>query len=265
MHTLNPETATNGETQSDADGTSVPAEVDVVCVFPSAGEAGGFIDKLSGVSVSKCNGFVERLGTLDRCSVGVIETNLPHEDLARIVRDVINLRKPKWVISAGFAVAIDETVRRGAIVVADRIIDEHDYSLNTGTNMPASKGLHVGGLLTRETMPTQLEKKTLLGKETYACETQAAVIAEVSRILKSPMMAIHCVAQAYQQRPSNILKSVKSQDSIAGIVGAAAGALLDQPGSVKEFWSDKEQTLKAADRLAQFLVGVVSQLPKSTN
>jgi|GEM_PF-5354047 len=257
MGALNPDM----ETESSESGSSEPRDVLVACFFPSSGEAGGFVDQLSNVSVTKCNGFLERIGFLGDRTVVIVESGLPHEQLAPAVRDVLILRKPKWAMACGFAVSLSEQVRRGAIVVADRIIDEQDYSLSTGTKMPESKGLHVGPLLTREALPTQSEKNKLSTKEALATETQAAIVAEVSRLQKCPMMAIHTVAQAFNERPSNILNKVKSQDSIAGFVGAAAGALLDQPSSVKEFWNDKEASLKNSDRLASFLVGVLQQLP----
>jgi nucleoside phosphorylase len=226
-------------------------------------EAGGLVDKLSGVSVLKCNGFLERIGTLEGTVISVVETDAPHEQLACVVQDILSLRKPQWMISSGFAIAIHESVKRGDMVVANRVIDEHDYSLRIDMNMPTSKSIHVGVVLTRQSLPTQADKTKLVAKQALACETQAAVIAEVSRLKKTPMMAIQCVAQGLQQRPSAVISKIKSQDSLAGFVGAAAGALLDQPGSAKDLWHDKEDTLKLSDRLAQFLVGVVGQLPSA--
>lgn len=257
MSALNPdiETEQTGESES-----AEQRDILAACFFSSNGEAGGFVDKLSNVSMTKCNGFVERLGLLDDRPIMVVESSLPHEQLARTVRDVLVLREPKWTVASGFAVSLQEHVRRGSMVVADRIVDEQDYSLSTGTKMPESKGLHVGSLLTRETLPTNTEKRSLAGRA-LATETQAAIVAEVSRLQKCPMMAIHCVAMGLKERTSSILSKVKSQGSVAGIVGAAAGALLDQPGSAKEFWNDKEMTLKNSDRLASFLVGILKQLP----
>ena len=263
MSALNPDVEGSRTTEGGEDSEELQ-RAQIVCFFPSAGEAGGVVDQLADVSVSKCNGFVERVGRLDDKAIAIVESALPHETLAPAIRDVIQLRQPKWVLSSGFAVSISERAKRGSIVVASSIVDEHDYSLNTGTNMPEAKGLYVGELLTRVAMPTSAEKKELAGSgnanKSLAVETQAAVIAEVSRILKVPMMAMHCVAQGLNERQSSVLNQLKTQDSFAGVVGAAAGALLDQPGSVKEFWTDKEATIKNSDRLAKFLVGIIRQL-----
>ena len=268
MNALNPELNAESDPTASESGEGEPVQpqrADIACFFPSAGEAGGLVDQLSDISVTTCKHFVERVGLLGEKSIAIVESNAHHQLLAPAARDVIELRKPKWVLACGFAVSLNDQIKRGSIVVADRIVDDREYSLNTGTRMAQSKGLHVGTLLTRESLPTNTEKKSLASKTTYkspplATETQSAVIAEVSRLQKCPMMAVFCVAQGFKERTSNMLNQLKSQDSIAGALGAAAGALLDKPGSVKEFWNDKESTLKHSDRLAKFLVSVISQL-----
>ena len=74
------------------------------------------------------------------------------------------------------------------------------------------------------------------------------------------MMAIHGVTGSFAKQNS-VLQELKSQDSVAGILGAAAGALIDRPSSVKDLWKESEASLMLTDRLAKFLVGVIGQLP----
>ena len=264
MRSLNPEEsrrpATDSQSEDEPDGQS--PQVDVVCVFVSSAEAGGLVDRLSGIRSAQCAGFTERIGMLGEKRVAIVETEQPHEKLAMIVRDVIAVRKPKWMLSAGLVVGLASSVKSGEIVVADRIIDDNGYSLSTGTKMPESKGLRVGTVLTRALLPTlQAEKSQLANMGALACDTQAALVAEVCRVMKTPMMGVHCVAESRNESHSQIIGKVKSQDSLAGMIGAAAGALLDQPGSVREFWHDKEKALRLSDRLSGFLVGVIDQLP----
>ena len=80
--------ATDAREDSDDSAESKPSAVDVLCFFPSAEEAGGFVDRLSDLQTLKCHGFVERIGQLDETVVGVVETSLPHEQFAPVVRDV---------------------------------------------------------------------------------------------------------------------------------------------------------------------------------
>ena len=234
-----------------------PRAVDIACLYPTAKEAAGLTDLLSNVSTTQCNGFVERIGTVADRRVALIEATLPHERLALVVRDVISLRTPKWVFATGFAMAADPSISRGHLLVANRLLDSRDYSLAMDSKMAEAKGLRVGTLSTIEDGAT-----TKSSTEALAHDSQAAVIGEVCRVLKTKMMAVHCIAATPNTRGNPVAEKIKSQDSIAGIVGAAAGALLDQPSSIKDMWKDKEANLVFSDRLAKFLVGMISQLPK---
>ena len=68
--------------------------VDVVVFFPTKRQAAGLADQSRDVKVSECNGFVERVGSVADRRVAIIETQLPHEALTLVVRDVIQLRQP---------------------------------------------------------------------------------------------------------------------------------------------------------------------------
>lgn len=246
---------------NDGEAAAPPVECKIACIYPSAAEAGGFVDKLSGVTVSKCDGFVERIGLLGEDSIAVIETGAAPEQLAKILHDLIHVRKPSWVVSTGFATALQADVRRGEMIVADRFIDRHEYSLATSIQMPESPGLRVGTLLTLEHHPTTTDaKRKLTSTSALASECQAAVVAEVCRVLKTRMLSVHVVAETLQSKPPTTIDQFKSQDSIAGMLGAAAGAILEKPSSVKDFWHDKEASLRLSDRLAGFLTSMLAQL-----
>jgi len=247
-----------GETAGDATKAvdDLPPTVEIACFYPTVKEAAGLTDLLSSVSTTQCNGFVERIGTVAEKRIAIIEATLPHEQLALVVRDVISLRKPKWIFATGFAMATDPSVSRGHLLVANRIVDARDYSLSIDTKMAEARGLRVGTL---STVADKAIKEATAGA--LAQDSQAAVIGEVCRVLKTKMMAVHCVAATLNTRDNPVAEKIKSQGSIAGIVGAAAGALLDQPSSLKHMWKDKEANLVFSDRLAKFLVSMISQLP----
>ena len=57
--------------------------------------------------------------------------------------------------------------------------------------------------------------------------------------------------------------STTNSGVVTGKVPAVAGAIFKRFGSVKDLWRLREQGLGAADRLATFLEGVVSQLYES--
>jgi nucleoside phosphorylase len=245
--------------------TDEPAERDIVVIFPNRSEAGGFFDKLTDAKTTRCNGYVEHLGTLGDLSVCVIEAPVSHERLAQITHDVIQLRQPKWVLSSGFVVAVHEDLRKGHLLMAQRVIDAHEYSLQTGLQVTPgdlSPAVHVGTLLTVEVFPVGTNQKEELSRTMHAlaCDRQAAIVAEVSRLRGARMMAVHAVAESLHEQSRVSIREVKAQDTLAAKIGAAAGAMIEQPSSAKHFWNEKETALRLSDRLAGFLTGVIRQL-----
>lgn len=57
------------------------------------------------------------------------------------------------------------------------------------------------------------------------------------------------------------IENLLAQKTLAGKLGAAAGAVMHRWGAAKDLWNLREDALKASDRLANFLRGVVRQLP----
>ncbi len=50
------------------------------------------------------------------------------------------------------------------------------------------------------------------------------------------------------------------QKTMLGRLGAASGAIVRRPASIKDMWKLRENAILASDRLAKFLEGVVTQL-----
>jgi hypothetical protein len=185
--------------------------------------------------------------------------------LAQVTQQAITLRQPRWVLSSGFVVALHSDLRKGHLLMTQRVIDERDYSLRTGLEVDANalaSVVHAGTLMTVTAFPTTVATKDELSKlhDALCCDRQAAIVAEVCRQQGTRMMAIHVVAESLAEQSRTSVREVKSQDSLAARIGAAAGAMMEQPSSAMHFWHEKETTLKLSDRLASFLTGVVQQL-----
>ena len=58
-----------------------------------------------------------------------------------------------------------------------------------------------------------------------------------------------------------VIQNPMGKKSMAFKLGAALGAVLDRPESVKDLWQLREDALRASDRLASFLAGMAEQLP----
>jgi adenosylhomocysteine nucleosidase len=88
-------------------------------------------------------------------------------------------------------------------------------------------------------------------------------VADVCSRAKVRCLSVRVIIdEANRALPHDIDVMVKKK-STAGRLGAAAGAIIRRPSSVKDMWQLKEDALVASERLAKFLVGIASQLPKS--
>jgi adenosylhomocysteine nucleosidase len=96
--------------------------------------------------------------------------------------------------------------------------------------------------------------------QAIACDMETFAIAQVCREQGVPLLAIRIVSDAVDDELPPEIEHLLKQKSLAAKVGAAAGAILKRFSAAKDLWKLREDALKASDRLAKFLVGVVEQL-----
>jgi len=247
-----------------------PRRCEVIFVFALGVESGGLADLLEDRVSSRCATFVEHVGDLDGRRVAVIETGVGREAAERATDDAIELYRPDWVVSAGFAGALVDELKVGHVVMADCVVDVQGNSLELGLKLDeettrAMKGLHRGRLLTVDKivrMPKQ--RRTLAEKhDALACDMETMAVAEVCAKRKVRLVSVRGVSDEVDDELPREVGKLMSQKSLAGKLGSATGAIWRRPGVVKDMWKLKETALKASDRLAKFLKGVVAQLPAS--
>ncbi len=254
-----------------ADGEAAPDEseppilCDIAVVFALPIEAGGTIDLLSESVTLRGSNYVEHVGILDSRPVTVLETGVGIEASARAVADMLLVRKPQWVISVGFAGGLDAVAKQGDLVMADTIVDTTGQQLKVGLKMSteAMPGVHSGRLLTVDKLINDPEEKQSLGQEhnAIACDMETMAVAQECREHETRFLSVRIISDsAGQQLPAHLVTLVE-QKTLSSQLGAAAAAVFRKPSAVKEMWQLRENALRLSDRLAQFLKGVVEQLP----
>jgi adenosylhomocysteine nucleosidase len=241
-----------------------PEVCHVGLVFALAIEAGELVDEMAGVVKIEGAGFTAREGGLGGKRLVLIESGVGREKAARASEALIRGHRPRWVISAGFAGGLDERLKQGDILLADAIVDESDRRLSLDFKMPPTPRVHVGGLLTVDRVIHKPEEKRELGQrhQALAVDMESLAVAEVCRREKVRFLSVRVIIDEMGRAlPSDIDLLVRKK-SAAGKLGAAAGAILRRPSSVKDMWQLKEDALVASERLAKFLVGIVGQLPR---
>ncbi len=132
-----------------------PEVCHVGLVFALGIEAGGLTDRLSGVVGTHGAGFVAREGGLSGRRVIVVEAGAGAARAAAGTEALLAGHKPRWVISAGFAGALAPELKRGDILMPDRIADcagrelEVDFHIDPAV-LADNPRLHVGRLLTAD-------------------------------------------------------------------------------------------------------------------
>ncbi len=236
-------------------------------LFALGVESGGFVDRLHDVDRRRFRTRIEYDGTLQDRRVLAVDSGVGGELAAQAAERLIARHQPAWVVSAGFAAALQEDVRRGHVLMADTVVDAAGQEWSVGLKMDpqavaATRGLHVGRLLTVDRLIHAAEERRMLGEQfnAAACDMETAAVAEVCRRRKTRFLSVRVISDALADELPPELETLLNQKTSAAKLGAAAGAIFRRPSSVKDMWRLKEEAIKASDRLAKFLEGVLPQL-----
>jgi adenosylhomocysteine nucleosidase len=230
-------------------------------------ESGGLVDLLKGAETSRHPHGTEHAGKLGGREVVIVESGVGQKAAARATAEAIRFYQPRWVISAGFAGGLTDELRRGHIVMADEIANLSGQKITVELqvdrqSIAASKGLHVGRLLTVDSILREPAERRQVAQDhqAIACDMESFAVADVCRQHGVPLMAVRVISDAVDDELPPEIEHLLAQKSLAGKLGAATGAILKRFSAAKDLWKLREDALKASDRLAKFLSGVVEQL-----
>ncbi len=251
---------------ADSEARELPP-CEIAFIFATAMESDGLVNLLKDRVTTRCASYVEHAGHLGGRPLVVAESGVGSKAAAKATDDVIAMSKPDWVVSAGFAGALTEGISRGHVVMANDLVDPHDNHLSIGFKIDSdvvkeTRGLHLGRLLTTDRLVDSPGQRRELGTRhaAAACDMETMYVAEVCRKRQVRFLSVRVITDAVDDRLPPEIERLTKQKTIAGKLGAATGALFKRPGTVKDFWRLREDALKASDRLAKFLTGVVPQL-----
>ena len=254
------------QTTQDVAPEDVP-KPDVVVLFALGVESAGLKEKLGSTAAVNMEGRKVTVGKLGELVVGVVESGVGRKAAAAAARDVIDIIAPKYVVSAGFAGGLVSELKRGHVVMPNRVIDvngnEAIIPLNlTDEQIEATQGLTVGTLLTVDRIIGEVAEKRNLGEkhEAVAVDMETVAIAKACEEKGTKLISVRIISDAVDQPLPKDLGKMMSQKTTSGMIGAAAATIFNRPGSVKDMWNLNSMANKASDLLAGFLVGVLPQL-----
>ena len=256
---------------SSSEETGEERHVEIAIVFPTQVEAGGSIDQLENAATIQSDTIIEHLGTWHGRPVVVAEVGTGRETTAQAVETLISLRRPTWLIAAGFASSLQAEVKLGHILLPDRI--QADGHPTISVDLVAKPGeiqqtpnLHTGSLITTEQPLRKTSERRVLAEQSgaVAYELEAHGIATACQQQDTRMIATYILTESVDTELPSDLEQLLGQSSLSAKLGAAAGALWNRPSVAANLWQLHEQTLRSSDRLARFLAGIVTQLSSTS-
>lgn len=241
--------------------------IDLGVVFALTSESGGLEDRLT--DKVWINGEAGRvcIGRAGGRTLALITTG-PGEKSARVGTEALILgHRPRWIVSAGFAGALSDSVRPFDLVIPDRLLNVAGRCLQVGLTLEAptsdNSGLHVGPLLSvSELVRNQQQRRELASQhQALAVDLESFAVAEVCQEYKVPMWVVKIItdgiAEPLPREIAYLMKPRKWTEKL----GAVTAAIWNRPGSIKDMWRLNELALRASDRLATFLLSMVRYLP----
>jgi adenosylhomocysteine nucleosidase len=169
---------------------------------------------------------------------------------------LISGHRPRLIIAAGFAGALNPSLQRNDLVLPDEIIDRDEFRHQI--EKPPALGAtvrHSGGrLLTVDQVVLLASQKAELRAEYQAdlVDMETSAVAAKCRERMVRFLSVRVISDdAQKDLPREVASVIAHGGSYR--VGAALRAVWQRPSSVKDFWKLYEHAIEAAGRLGKFL------------
>ena len=237
-------------------------DIGVVCALRM--ELAPFLERCEKVKQYSGGAFTFRGGMLGDLRIAVVECGAGRTKARKATLALLDAHTPRWLLSVGFSGALNTDLKIGDIVVAKSIVGTAGEELTLDLAMPADpgRGLHVGRIATVDHIVRKTDEKRELAERTgaIAVDMESLAVAETARDAHIRFMAVRAISDdAKTDLPPEVLAILGPTGSVRA--GAVAGALWKRFSSAKDMWRMREHAVQAAERLAGFLEGVVTQLP----
>ena len=238
-----------------------PVSADVGIVAALGIEVAPFLAKLGRVRKYSGPKFAVVEGEVAGKLVAVVLAGAGRARAQRGAEILLDGHRPRWIISAGFAGALDPALRRNDLVLASEVVNLEGRRYAIDLAVPEGQGLRTGRLLTvDEIVRTAAEKAELRrahGADVVDMETSAVAALCAERGVR--FLSARAVSdEAGTDLPPEVLAILGRSGGLR--LGAAVGAIWKRPASVKDLLALRTHANQAAEALATFLLGTLPRL-----
>lgn len=182
---------------------------------------------------------------------------------AREARRMLDAVRPRLVICAGVAGGLDPALRRGDVVVAERVIDPHgECSLSCdaqAVEVASLLGATRATLLTMPKVVCAVDEKRALSERAGLVDMESLAVARVADEHGVPFVAIRVISDAaHEGFPVDMNRYFDARGDIRR--GALALAALRRPGGLGFLLGLRATTMRASATLASFLERVLDSI-----
>ncbi len=172
--------------------------------------------------------------------------------------------RPRWLISAGFAGALDPSLRRNEIVLASEVVNSAGRKYAIDVTLPpdaAAQGLRTGRLLTVDEIVRTRAQKEALRRDHAAdiVDMETSAVAALCEQRGVRFLSVRVISDdTAHDLPPEILAIFGRTGEVS--VGGVLGVLVKRPSSVKDLLKFRAHANQAAEALGRFLLGALPQL-----
>jgi adenosylhomocysteine nucleosidase len=240
----------------------IPADIGIVAAMPM--EVGYLVDRLRRVRKYHAASMPVIEGELDGRIVAIAIGGMGRASARRAAEILLDGHRPSWLVSAGFAGALNPGLHRCDLVLPHEVIDTdgHEFPITRPDPMATAVRHTAGRLLTVDRLILDSAEKQELHRSTRAdlVDMESSAVAAVCARRLVRFLPVRVVSDdANTDLPHEIAALMTKSGGYR--IGAAIRAVWNRPSSVKQFWTLHEQALEAADRLAKFVAQCLGELP----
>lgn len=175
---------------------------------------------------------------------------------AREARRMLDAVRPRLIVCAGLAGGLDPALRRGDVVVAERVVDAHgECSLSCdaqAVEVASLLGAKRAPLLTMPKVVCSVDEKRALSGRAGMVDMESLAVARVADEQGVPFVAIRVISDAADEGfPVDMNRYFDAHGDIRR--GALAFAALRRPGGLRFLLGLRATTMRASVTLASFL------------